>query len=145
MQIFKDTRFDFLKWRWHAIGLSWVIIIAGIVTIATRGIPKGVEFAGGTVVIEGFDKPVSVQQVREALDRNYPGGGQNTLIQAFGEPSKHQFMIRVPTVGAEAGASLSETAAQVEDALRKANLGGFRRQGAEIVSATVGREPMVDS
>ena len=46
MQIFKHTNFDFLRWRWHAIALSWVIIIAGIVTIAMKGIPKGVEFAG---------------------------------------------------------------------------------------------------
>ena len=54
MHIFKNTHFDFLRWRWHAIGLSWVIIIAGIITLATKGIPKGVEFAGGTVVIERY-------------------------------------------------------------------------------------------
>ena len=72
MHIFKDTNFDFLRWRWHAIIASWVIIIAGIVTLATRGIPKGVEFAGGTVVITEFEQPTSVQQVREALDRNLP-------------------------------------------------------------------------
>ena len=81
MHIFKNTNFDFLRWRWHAIALSWAIIIAGIVTLATKGIPKGVEFAGGTVLIEKFDQSVSVQQVREALDRNYPGGGQNTVVQ----------------------------------------------------------------
>jgi preprotein translocase SecF subunit len=46
----------------------------------------------------------------------------------------------VPHVGAESGASLSETAEQVEAALRKENLGNFKREGAEIVSATVGRE-----
>ena len=64
MYIFKNTSFDFLRWRWHAIAVSWIIIIAGIVAIATKGIPRGVEFAGGTVVIEQFDQAVSVQQVR---------------------------------------------------------------------------------
>jgi preprotein translocase subunit SecF len=49
-------------------------------------------------------------------------------------------IIRVPQVGAESGSSLSTTAAQVEEALRKGNLGGFKRSGAEIVSATVGKE-----
>ena len=29
MHIFKDTHFDFLRWRWHAIILSWVLIIGG--------------------------------------------------------------------------------------------------------------------
>src|SRR3984893_4843799 len=140
MQLFKRTHFDFLRWRWHAIGLSWVVIIAGLVTIWTKGIPKGVEFAGGTVVIEQFEQAVSVDQVRTALDRNYPANGQNTVVQSYGAPAEHLVMIRVPQVGAESGASLSTTAEQVEDALRKGNIGTFKRQGAEIVSATVGRE-----
>ena len=55
MHIFKHTHFDFLRWRWHAIAVSWVVIIAGIVTITVKGIPRGVEFAGGTVIIEQFD------------------------------------------------------------------------------------------
>jgi preprotein translocase subunit SecF len=140
MQLFKRTHVDFLRWRWHAIAVSWIVIVAGIVTIWTRGIPKGVEFAGGTVVIEQFEQAVSVDQVRRALDRNYPASGQNTVVQSYGPPSEHLVMIRVPQVGAESGASLSATAEQVESALRRGSLGTFRRQGAQIVSATVGRE-----
>jgi preprotein translocase subunit SecF len=140
MHIFKNTNYDFLRWRWHAIALSWVIIIAGILAIAKNGIPKGVEFAGGTVVIDKFDQAVSVQQVREALDRNYPAGGQNMVVQAYGDPSQHQVMIRVPTIGAEQGASLSIVAQQVNDALRKSSLGNFSTVSTEIVGPTVGRE-----
>src|SRR5436305_2071587 len=140
MHIFKNTNYDFLRWRWHAIALSWVIIIAGVIAIWTKGIPKGVEFAGGTVLIERFDQPISVQQVREALDRNYPGGGQNSVVQSTGDPALHMVMIRVPQVGSESGASLSSEAAKVEDALNKANLGPHHRESAEIVGATVGRE-----
>jgi preprotein translocase subunit SecF len=140
MQLFKRTHFDFLRWRWQAIAVSWVVILSGLLTIWTKGIPKGVEFAGGTVVIEQFDQAVSVDQVRTALDRNYPASGQNTVVQSFGAPSEHLVMIRVPQVGAESGASLSTAAEQVEGALRKGNIGSFRRQGAQIVSATVGRE-----
>src|SRR3982750_204523 len=140
MHIFHNTHFNFLRWRWHAIALSWIIIIAGVMVLMTKGIPRGVEFAGGTVVIEQFDQPVSVEQVRAALDRNYPGGGQNAVVQSYGDPALRQVMIRVAQVGAESGASLSVTAAHLEDALRKGSLGAFNRQGAEIVSATVGRE-----
>src|SRR6478672_40877 len=113
MHIFKHTKYDFLRWRVHALVVSWVIIIAGIAVLVTRGIPRGVEFAGGTVVIEKFDQAVTVQQVREALDKNYPGGGQNTIVQAYGDPAQHMVMIRVPHVGAEAGTSLSSSADQV--------------------------------
>jgi preprotein translocase subunit SecF len=140
MHIFTNPNFNFLRWRWHAIALSWIIIIAGVATLWTKGIPKGVEFAGGTVLIEQFDQPVTVDQVRTALDRNYPGGGQNTLVQSWGDPAQHQFMIRVPEVGAESGALLSTTAQHVEEALDKGSLGKRTRQGAEIVSATVGGE-----
>jgi preprotein translocase subunit SecF len=140
MHIFQHTNYDFLRWRWHAVALSWVIIIAGIVVIVTRGIPKGVEFAGGTVVIDRFDQPVTEEQVRQALDKNFPGGGQNTVVQAYGDPSQHFFMIRVPTIGAEAGASLSVVAQQVNEALRKGSLGTFEVVSTEIVGPTVGQE-----
>ena len=108
MHIFKHANFNFLRWRWHAIALSWVIIIAGAISIWTKGIPKGVEFAGGTVVILQFETNPSVQQVREALDKSMPGGGQNTIVQTYGDPAQRQVMIRVPTIGAESGAALSK-------------------------------------
>ena len=137
MHIFKDTNYDFLRWRWHAIALSTLIIVGGVAMIATQGLKRGVEFAGGTVVIERFDQPVSIQQVRAALEQNF---GQNLSIQEFGDPSQRQVMIRVPQVGAEAGASLGTTADAIEAALKRANLGNFTRLGTEIVGPAVGRE-----
>jgi preprotein translocase subunit SecF len=140
MHIFKNTNYDFLRWRWHAIALSWVVILAGVAAIAVRGIPKGIEFAGGTVVIAQFDKQVSVDEVRTALDRHFPGGAQSAVIQNYGDPAQHQVMIRVPQVGAEAGAALSSTAQAVEGALKQAGLGNVKFVGTEIVGPAVGRE-----
>jgi len=140
MHIFKNTNYDFLRWRWQALAVSWIIILAGIYVIATKGIPKGVEFAGGTVVITEFEQPTSVQQVRDALDRNYPGGGQNVVVQAYGAPAEKRMLVRVPSAGAEAGQSLSGTKDAVVSALQKANIGGFRVVGTEIVGPTVGAE-----
>src|SRR5262245_20706050 len=131
MHIFKDTKYDFLRWRIHAIVVSWIVIIAGIAVMVTKGIPRGVEFAGGTVVIEKFDQAVTVQQVRVALDHFYPGGGQDSVVQAYGDPSQKQIMIRVPQIGGEAGTALTGSADQVENALRQANLGTFTRLGTE--------------
>jgi len=139
MHIFQNTNFDFLRWRWHAIALSWIVILAGVATIWTSGLRKGVEFAGGTVVIEQFDQATSVQQVRQALDTNYPGGGKDAIVQSTGDPAAHMVMIRVPQVGSETGASLGVEAQKVEDALKKANLNP-KRKGAEIVGPSVGRE-----
>jgi preprotein translocase subunit SecF len=140
MHIFKNPQFDFLRWRWHAIILSWVVIIAGIAKVATTGLPLGVEFAGGTVVITQFDQPVTVQQVRSGLDKSFPGGAQNLSVNTYGDPSVRQMMVRVPLVGAESGASLSAVQQQVVDALKQANLGNFKMVGTEIVGPAVGRE-----
>src|SRR5215831_9397388 len=140
MHIFKNTHYNFLRWRWHALVVSWVIIIAGVFVIVTRGIPKGVEFAGGTVVITQFEKPTSVQDVRSALDKNFPGGGQYAVVQAYGDPALKQVLIRVPSAGAESGQSLSKTKDNVVAALQKSDIGGFKVVGTEIVGPTVGAE-----
>jgi preprotein translocase subunit SecF len=139
MHIFNNTHFDFLRWRWHAIALSWAIIIAGAVIFFTKGIPLGIEFAGGTAVIVKFDQPVSAQAVRGALDR-FPGGTENIVIQSYGDPAQNMYMIRVPTVGAESGGALSATKQQVVDALTNNKVGKFTEVGTEIVGPAVGRE-----
>ena len=140
MHIFKGTTFDFLRWRIHALVLSWAIIIAGGVMFMTRGIPLGIEFAGGTAVIVEFQQPVSVQQVRAALDKSFPGGGENVIVQTYGDPALRQVMIRVPHVGAEQGTSLSQTKQQVLDALNKGGVWTFKENGTQIVGPAVGKE-----
>ena len=65
MHILNHTNFDFLRWRWHAVVLSWVIILAGVGVIMTKGMPRGIEFAGGTAVISQFDHEVPVEQGME--------------------------------------------------------------------------------
>ncbi len=137
MHILNKTSYDFLRWRWHAIAMSWVIIIAGIVTLATKGIPLGVEFAGGTSVIVQFDKPPSIEQVRAALGKTF---GQDVVVQTYGVPSQRQIMIRAPHVGAESGTSLANTSSQIKDALTAGNLGNFQVLGTEIVGPAVGQE-----
>lgn len=139
MQIFKNPNYNFVRWRWHAVALSWVVILAGLALIAVKGIPKGIEFSGGTIVIAQFEQMPSVQQVRAALDRSF-GGGENAVVQSYGDPSQRQVMVRVPQVGAESGASLSQAADAVVNALKQANLGKFSVVGTEIVGPVVGRE-----
>lgn len=140
MHIFTNPNYNFLRWKWHAVGLSWVIIFAGLVVIYTKGMPRGIEFAGGTSVIAQFAQTPSVEAVRAALNANYAGGGRDAIVQTYGDPSQRQVMVRVPQVGAEAGGALSATAKAVEDALRKGNLGDFTVVGTEIVGPAVGKE-----
>lgn len=140
MHILNKTNIDFMRWRWHAVALSWVVILAGLGVTFTKGIPRGIEFAGGTSVIMQFDQAPSDDAVRTALNQHFPGGGQNAVVQTYGDASQRQKMVRVPQVGEESGASLSQTADAVTAALKAGNLGNFSVVGTEIVGPAVGKE-----
>jgi preprotein translocase subunit SecF len=136
MHIFKNPNFDFVRWKWHAIALSWLIIIAGAFVIKTQGMPKGVEFSGGTIVIVQFDQAPNLDEIRAAL----PSGGANAVVQQYGDPSARQVLIRVHSAGAESGGALSATADQVTSELKARHSGSFKVIGTEIVGPTVGAE-----
>jgi preprotein translocase subunit SecF len=78
--------------------------------------------------------------VRSALDKSFPGGGQNVVVQAYGDASAHQVLVRVPSSGAESGKSLSAVAQQVNESLKKSAIGSFTTVSTEIVGPTVGAE-----
>jgi preprotein translocase subunit SecF len=139
MHIFKNPNYDFVRWRWHAIILSWVIIIAGVAYIQMHGMPKGVEFEGGTIVIVGFDQPTHIDVIRDALAKGVPDG-DNAIVQSYGGTGSNQVMVRLRTAGAESGGSLSITADQVTTAIKNANVGNFRIVGTRIVGPTAGAD-----
>jgi preprotein translocase subunit SecF len=139
MRIFVNTHYDFLKWRWHAIAVSWIIILAGVGLMVKRGGPPlGIDFSGGTIVVVEFDKETHESAVRSALDA-VPG---DNVVQTYGDPSQHRILVRLPQVkGAnERGFSLEAGANQVKDALTKANLGNFKIVSQEFVGPVVGEE-----
>jgi preprotein translocase subunit SecF len=135
MHIFKNSHFDFLRWRWHAIILSWVVILAGAGVILTKGIPLGIEFAGGTSIVAKFDQQPTVGQVRDALADRF----NETLIQPYGAAADRQMLIRVPQTGAESGDQLAQIKETVSTELISAGL-NHTIEKTEIVSPTVGRE-----
>jgi preprotein translocase subunit SecF len=137
MQIFHNPNYNFIRWRWHALGLSIAVIIAGAALIATRGVPLGIDFSGGTLVRVQFEQPVSEDQVRRALD-SIPG---DKVVQQFGPVSDRQVMIRLPqTETAEQGASLEQGSRQIEEALQKAGLPKFEVVLRDIVGPVIGAD-----
>jgi len=146
MHIFKNPNFDFVRWKWHAIALSWLIILGGLLIIWKNGMPKGVEFSGGTIVLVKFAQVPDLERIRGVL----PGGGSNAIVQTYGDPSAHEVSIRVHTTESEAGQELSKTADAVVAALNQANLGPINGtctpgktncvSGTRIVGPTVGAE-----
>ena len=137
MQIFHNPNYNFIRWRWHAIGLSAAIIIAGAVLMYMRGVPLGIDFSGGTLVRVQFEQPVAEDQVRKALD-SIPG---DKVVQQFGPVTDRQVMIRLPQTGTvEQGISLEQGSRQIEDALTKAGLPKFQIVLRDIVGPVIGAD-----
>ncbi|PRY55449.1 SecD/SecF fusion protein [Arcticibacter pallidicorallinus] len=65
--LFKDSKFDFISGRKKFYAISSIIIIAGLVSMFTRGFSLGVDFKGGRSYFVEFDKPVKTDDVRDVL------------------------------------------------------------------------------
>ena len=138
MKIFNNPNYNFIKWRWHAIIFSLVVIGAGIVTMATRGLPLGIDFSGGTLVIVQFEQAVTEDQVRDAITNIIPG---EEVVQQYGDPAERQVLVRLPqTEQEEQGASLEQGTLQIREALQKAGLPKFEFISTEVVGPVIGAD-----
>jgi preprotein translocase subunit SecF len=134
MQIFHNANYNFIRWRWHALALSALVVVAGIAIMVAQGLPLGIDFSGGTQIIVRFDQPVSLDQIREAL----PG---DEVVQQYDDPAQNQVLIRLPEAGtSEQGQGLEQTSREVEESLKKAGLPSFSIVARDLVGPTVGKD-----
>ena len=137
MRIFEHANYNFIQWRWQALGLSTLVIVAGLALIITRGLPLGIDFSGGTSLILRFQQAVAEDGLRRALD-TIPG---EKVVQQYGEAQANEWLVRLPLVEtAEQGTSLEQGARQVVDAVAAANLGSFEVISRDIVGPVIGRD-----
>ena len=137
MAIIENANYDFIKWRWHAIALSTIIVLAGIGFAVARGVPLGIDFSGGTIVVVKFEQPTSVDQVRAALAASMTG---ENVIQSYGDAANSEILIRMPQLVIEQGAALEQNARAIVDSITKANLGKFEVRSQEIVGPVIGAD-----
>jgi preprotein translocase subunit SecF len=94
MELFKETKIDFLKYKIPALLVSIAIIVAGLVLIWKNGLRYGVDFSGGTAIHLKFRQAAPLDQIRSALQRNgFPDSG----VQAFSDQT--QVLVRLPQKG----------------------------------------------
>jgi preprotein translocase subunit SecF len=85
MELFKDTNFDFLGWKWPFIAASLVLTAAGLVSLAMKGGPKyGIDFTGGTNFWLRFSTEPPVERIRGALSPVI--AGEVSVQQITGKP-----------------------------------------------------------
>jgi preprotein translocase subunit SecF len=68
MEIFKQTNFDFLKYKWPFILASIALSVTGIISLVVHGGPKyGIEFKGGMLMTVKFQSAPPIEQIRSTL------------------------------------------------------------------------------
>ncbi len=88
MQIFVNTKYDFVKWRFHAVVFSLIWIVIGAVMFVKNGINWGIDFAGGANIVLRFKDTVPVDRLRALLT--------DASIQSYGKAEDNAVLIRLP-------------------------------------------------
>jgi preprotein translocase subunit SecF len=95
MELFKNTNFDFLGYKWPFIIASLVLTAAGFVSLGLKGGPKyGIEFKGGMLMTVKFVGQPPVEKVRSVLSsalssaptvQTFENGSNEIVIGTEGE------------------------------------------------------------
>jgi preprotein translocase subunit SecF len=112
MQLLPDNlNIDFVGKRTFFAVLSGVVIVTSVLLFFVVGPKWGIDFTGGTEIFFQFDQPLSIAEVRSAIETV---GLQADSVQQEGSADKNEFMVRIQdtTFGME------EARSEVEQALR---------------------------
>jgi preprotein translocase subunit SecF len=132
IEIFRNPAYDFIGKRKWAYIVSVAFMLAGLGSLATKGLHYDVDFTGGTLLQVRFEQAPSVATIRAGLARI---GLSEGVIQEFGDA--REFIIRLPLTAL----SSEEVARRVREALtQETALGKFEIRRAEFVGPQVGKE-----
>ena len=87
-----NAKIDFIKFRKYSYIISGVVVLVMIISLATKGLSYGVDFSGGRAYVVRFDKQVTANEVRAALETVFTDGLE---VKQYG--SKDQKQMRIVT------------------------------------------------
>jgi preprotein translocase subunit SecF len=95
MRLFKTPHIRFMKYKYLALAVTGVIVLAGLLNVVFgKGLKLGVDFGEGTLIRVMFKSPVSVGDIRSELSGVGLG---NSVIQETGKNGR-EFQIRTMEV-----------------------------------------------
>jgi len=93
-----NSNVNFMGIRRYTVVISVILMIASIVSLATRGLNFGLDFTGGSLVEVTFAQPTEQHDVSAALEK---AGFKGAVVQRF---DTKNYSIRLgPNEGADAG------------------------------------------
>jgi len=136
-----DLAFDYLRWRWYAIGASWTLIVLGLAMWWVRGMNYGIDFTGGTLVQVQLTEAADIGKLRDVLSK---GGIQSFSLQALGAAGHQDFLITLghvdETQQAKSGAAPAESVPQKVERILKDRFPSLSVRRVETVGPKVGEE-----
>ena len=131
MVLIKKTNIDFIAKRHIFFAISALLIGAGVISMAVKGMNLGLDFPGGTLLQVRFEKPVTTADVRAAMSK----AGLETTIQSFTDRNAYQIKVK----GAQD--KVNEISDQIMASFT-ANLPGnaFTEEKRDYVGPVVGRD-----
>jgi preprotein translocase subunit SecF len=127
----KPTSFPFMATRKVWYGLSIILMITSIVSLATRGLNLAIDFTGGVTVEATFPSTANTDAIRTHLAA---AGFRDPQVENFG--SSRDIMIRLPPEGQQNGSVIR---AKVETVLKSVDPGADIRS-LDVVGPQVGGE-----
>ena len=138
MEFFHEPKIDWMGKKWYFIGLSVVLLAAGLVSVVSKkGLAYGIDFRGGTLVYVKFAKAPDVDAIRGQLRKGNLG---EATIQRYGAVTDHEVIIGLDlgnTASSEALDAGKRSIVQALSALYGAAPEGkadFNNAGAQTVS-----------
>ena len=141
MEFFRSSSIDWLGKKWYFLGFSLIFSVAGVISmLAWHGIPRGVDFRGGTQITVEFQAPPNEADIRKALDA---AGVKDYTIQrisgANGAAANDEVIALPLSTASDAAHDMGRT--EVENALNAGyHDSGFSVQAVSIVGPTAGRQ-----
>jgi preprotein translocase subunit SecF len=93
MQIFVNSKYDFVRWRFYAVSFSLIFMLLGLAMFLKHGVNWGIDFAGGATVTLKFRDAVPMDRLRADL--------ADASIQQYGKPEDRAVLIRLPELKKE--------------------------------------------
>jgi SecD/SecF fusion protein len=138
--LFKDSKFDFISGRRKFYLFSSVIIIAGIISMFTRGFSLGVDFKGGRSYFVEFNQAVKTSDVRKVLTEEF---GSAPEVKTFG--SSNEVKITTSYLVDDNSENADATANEKLTAGLKKISSGFEIKDSQKVGPTIANDIKVSA
>lgn len=113
---FQNINFDFLKARKKGYIISGLVIVMGIVSLATNSLNFGVDFVGGRSYVVRFDHTMNATEVAADLKEQF---GSSPEVKTYGSPNQLKITTKY---------RIEETGPEVDESVTVALFDGLKAE-----------------